>query len=103
MVRRADHTIFRAGENGVRFQAGGNGIRRPSQEDQPLGVGAHPGVAVAALVLAAGTAGTGVVAPDASEVVVPRWALAGLDVRSAVDGRGRVLQSLRLARGEPGR
>ena len=55
-----------------------------------------------ALELAARTARAGIVAADAGEVVVPGRSLAGLHVRSAVDGRGRVLQPLRTARSEPG-
>jgi hypothetical protein len=68
-----------------------------------LGVGTHPGIAVAALELTARTARTRVVPPDAGEIVVGAWPLAGFHVRSAVHGRRRVLQSLRPTRGEPRR
>src|SRR5437762_2313411 len=68
-----------------------------------LGVGAGAGVAVAALVLAARTTGARVVAADLGEVVAHARAGAGLHVRPAVRGRGRVLQPLRAARGESGR
>ena len=68
-----------------------------------LGIRAGTGVAVAALVLPAGTARAWVVASGARELVVHGRARAGLHVRPAVDRRGRVLQSLRPARGKPGR
>src|SRR5712671_5811216 len=68
-----------------------------------LGVGAGAGVAVAALVLPARTAGARVVAADLGEVVAHARAGAGLHVRPAVHGRRRVLQPLRAARGERGR
>ena len=68
-----------------------------------LGVRAGAGVAVAALVLPARTAGARVVAAGLGEVVAPARAGAGLHVRPAVDGRGRILQPLRAARGERGR
>src|SRR5690348_5064662 len=69
----------------------------------PLGVGAGAGVAVAALVLATRTTGARIVAADLGEVVAHARAGAGLHVRPAVHGRGRVLQPLRAARGERGR
>src|SRR5262249_56332954 len=68
-----------------------------------LGVRAGAGVAVAALVLTAGTAGARVVAADVGKVVADARARAGLHVRPAVDRRSLVLQALRSARGEPGR
>src|SRR5207344_1643630 len=60
-------------------------------------------VAVAALVLPAGTAGARVVAADVSEIVAYAWAGAGLHVRPAVDGGSLILQPLRSARAEAGR
>src|SRR5207344_2042045 len=78
--------------------AGAQGVR-----PYRLGVWAGAGVAVAALVLAAGTAGAWVVAADLGEVVAHARAGAGLHVRSAVHGRSGVLQPLRAARGERGR
>src|SRR5262249_33618863 len=68
-----------------------------------LGVRAGAGVAVAALVLPARTAGAWVVAADLGVVVADAWAAAGLHVRSAVHGRSGVLQPLRATRGERGR
>jgi hypothetical protein len=68
-----------------------------------LDVGAHPRVAVAALVLAARSARARVIAADASELITRGRAPAGLDVRPAVDRRRRVLQLLGPARREPGR
>src|SRR6059058_825097 len=68
-----------------------------------LGVRAGAGVAVAALVLPARTAGAWVVAADLGEVVAHARTGAGLHVRSAVHGRSGVLQPLRAARGESGR
>ena len=56
-----------------------------------------------ALVLAAGTAGARVVAPDAGELFGYARALAVFHVRTAVDGRTRILHFLRTPRGEPGR
>src|SRR6185295_1530898 len=73
--------------------------RRPGGLD----VGAGAGVAVAALVLPARTAGAWVVAADLGEVVAHARAGAGLHVRAAVHGRSGVLQPLRAARGERGR
>src|SRR5271166_1834330 len=51
-------------------QGGRQAIKIELARKLGLGVGAHPGVAVAALVLAAGTTGAGVVTPDVGEVVV---------------------------------
>src|SRR5580704_1141973 len=79
-------------------------LLRPSSTPAPcwLGVGAGAGVAVAALVLATRTTGARVVAADLGEVVAHARAGAGLHVRPAVHGRGRVLQPLRASRGERG-
>src|SRR5580692_10403250 len=83
--------------------AGRRGRRRRScVRTRPLGVGAGAGVAVAALVLATRTTGARVVAADLGEVVAHARAGAGLHVRPAVHGRGRVLQPLRASRGERG-
>jgi hypothetical protein len=68
-----------------------------------LDVGAHPGIAVTALVLAARSARARVIAPDAGELITRRRAPAGLDVRPAVDRRRGVLQLLGPTRRETGR
>src|SRR6202034_4353414 len=59
--------------------------------------------AVAAFELTTRTARARVVPPDAGEIIVGAWPLAGFHVRAAVYGRRRVLQPLRPARGEPRR
>jgi hypothetical protein len=61
--------------------------RCPRVRSLRLGVRPHPGVAVAALVLPAGTAGARVVAPDVGELVGHARALAVFHVRTAVDRR----------------
>jgi hypothetical protein len=65
-----------------------------------VGVRARPGVAVAALELAAGAAGTRVVPADARELVAGGGFAAGLHVDAAVDGWRGVLEP---ARRQPGR